>query len=85
MMEQTEKIDWKKMKVEFRWKKNSIDDLLLQEKIIGFHNGISPVQIPLSALQRKIYSIGLKTYYQTLAEDQRFAKAFLEKQKGEKK
>ena len=70
MMEQTEKIDWKKMKVEFRWKKNSIDDLLLQEKIIDYHNGFAPVAIPLSTLQRKIYSVGLKTYYQTLTNQE---------------
>ena len=66
MMEHLEKIDWKKRKVEFRWKKNSTDDLLLQERIIDYHSGFAPVEIPLSALQRKIYSIGLNTYYQTI-------------------
>ena len=53
----------KASKVDFKWKKGDSELIGIEKEVIGFIREEEMIQTSLSAIQRLIYTYGLKQFY----------------------
>ena len=63
---QVTKIDWAQSKVDFKWTRDSLDALQLQNIIFDYYQTLSPCKLSRSALQREMYIAGILNHYNSI-------------------